>query len=49
MKTIARVIAEHLEANGDRYNLENSASIKVLALDLQVVLMAAGYAQEVAA
>jgi hypothetical protein len=34
----ARVIAAYLEENGDRYDLSNSASIKVLAIDLQEAL-----------
>jgi len=38
MKTIASLIREHLEENGDQYNLENSLSIAVLALDLQAIL-----------
>lgn len=32
---IAQVIEAFLEENGDRYNLSNSFSIKVLAIDLQ--------------
>ena len=43
---IARIIAAHLEANGDRYDLANSASIKVLAIDLQDVLLAGGIVED---
>jgi len=37
-KTVARIISEFLEESGGRYDLANSLSIKVLAMDLQTVL-----------
>lgn len=36
----ARIITAYLEEHGDRYDLANSASIRVLALDLQETLTA---------
>lgn len=38
----ARIITNYLEEHGDKYDLANSASIRVLALDLQEALAGGG-------
>jgi hypothetical protein len=42
-KTMAEVIAANIEHEGDRYDFANSVSIKVIGLDLQEALSAAGF------
>jgi hypothetical protein len=44
--SIGQIVAAHLESDGDRYNLSNSLSIKVLATNLARELRAEGYGVE---
>jgi hypothetical protein len=44
--SMGEIIAIHLENNGDRYDLGNSLSIRVLATNLSLELQDAGYGSE---
>jgi len=45
-RSIGQIIAAHIESEGDRYDLSNSLSIRVLSADIAIKLQEAGYGDE---